>query len=251
MTGLLERLAEANPEDVSVNLDLPAVERDLAVMRRGRRRRTTASLVVVAGIFVALFVGSLPHSGKDIPLAVGAAQAASEALEPGKSIVHVVIKIRQRDENGPQPERDSEMWIGPGGSPVRVRDTEADGTVLSDVVLPPGANNVGSPDPLYVAKEMLRNGTLRSLGTAIDSGREVERFANADNSLTWDFDADDFSPVRSRLRTSESQGALTVDRTFLVYERLQSDDSNRKLLRASQSGLAERPLGRPHSELFP
>lgn len=246
MTGVLERLRQANPvtdlDDVSSGVR-PAPRPD--VRRAPRPPRGRASLrVLAAGAAIAALVVLAGDSGNGpSPLrGVDVATAAARALDPGRAILHVALHTTQRGPDVADGTSRSDIWLAPGGKSGRVRSLAPDGAVLGDTVIRPAGANPGILDPISAVRAALRDGELTPAGQTTRTGRVLQRFRSRSGEVTWYFDAKTLTPVQSVLHPRAGHGRFVATTTITTYERLPPTAANRQLL-TPQHEIAPRPAG--------
>jgi hypothetical protein len=255
MNDVLDRLSAANPVT-----DLDAVNAGVAPLRppprrRARRRfaaphRIAAFAALVAALVLATGLPGTRTSGPGGVGRVAAAAAAAAALDPGNSILHIVMR---GSHTGPDPvaqpgqpalvagpPTQMDVWVAPGGKASRVRTTAlSDGAVLSDNRFAIVGENSGSLDPISAARKMLQDGVLKPQGQTVIDGREVEVFRNDRGDVTWYFDA------RTILRPVDGDGSFTAVTDFVTVERLEDTPAHRNEMDPPKTVLPGVRVGQP------
>jgi hypothetical protein len=233
MTDPLERLRAANPiSNITPAPQGPAESRALrAQPRPGRARRMPlllAAALAGACAFALVGLGGGTHRPEVGPQAL--ATAAAQAMDPGRSILHIVMRTTQVGPHVAEEVSRSEIWLAPDGNAGRIRTTTEAGDVISDSSIKMTTDRATEFDMLSAARKMLREGSLTPAGTEQVEGRELRRFDADSRGLHWYFDPDTLVPVRFVAEIDAPDGAFTATTDFLLYKRLEDDEANRALL---------------------
>lgn len=242
---LHDRLRAANPvpdlDEIRVSpWAAPAAE----PARPSRGPRRTLAGVGAAALAATVLALTGVIGGDRTPRTLDVAQAAERALDPGDRILHIKTRIDQRSTGLADRSSTMDVWLAPNASAGRVRGNALDGTLLYDDILRPAPPKAGARerpagraarrgfDLVSDARAQLDDGTLRSSGTVTVDGRRFERFRNASEDVTWDFDAETLQPTRTTYEPRFARGGRFVAvTTVLEYERLADTEANRGLLK--------------------
>jgi hypothetical protein len=222
MSDVLERLRAANPVT-----DLEAVRHGVAPLPHAPVRRRHRGAVALAGVAALACAVALIGLPADDGPATDVAAAAERALDPGNSILHIVMRTSQVGPGHVKGSSSEELWLGPDGR-GRMLSLNGDGSVAGDEPLGgyDERTGIGTDDPVSAARSMIALGRLKPAGRITLHGRPAVRFLTRD--ATWYFNAASFRPLEIITRVRQAQ--ITARTEFVRYERLADNVANRKLL---------------------